>query len=43
MGDSPTARRDIVSYLSYYNHDRGHSALGYLAPAAFEAQFTWSK
>jgi hypothetical protein len=32
--NSQTTRRDIASYLSYYNHDR----LDYLAPADFEAQ-----
>ena len=41
--DSQTARHDIASYLSYYNHDRRHSSLGYLAPADFEAQLTRSK
>jgi transposase InsO family protein len=35
---SQTARRDIANYLSYYNHDRRHSSLDYLAPADFEAQ-----
>jgi putative transposase len=36
--DSPTARGDIASYLSYYNHDRRHSSLDYLTPAQFEDQ-----
>jgi putative transposase len=40
--DSTTARGDIASYLSYYNHDRRHSSLDYLAPAQFEAQLTRS-
>jgi putative transposase len=41
--DSQTARHDIASYLSYYNHDRRHSSLGYLAPADFETQLNRSK
>jgi transposase InsO family protein len=36
--DSRQARQDIASYLAYYNHDRRHSSLNYLSPAAFEAQ-----
>jgi len=32
--DSRLARRDIASYLAYYNLDRRHSSLDYLAPAA---------
>lgn len=40
--DSTTARGDIASYLSYYNHDRRHSSLDYLTPAQFEAQLTRS-
>ncbi len=38
--DSRTARRDIASYLAYYNHDRRHSSLDYLTPVDFEAQLT---
>jgi putative transposase len=34
--DSRQARQDIASYLAYYNLDRRHSSLDYLAPAAFE-------
>lgn len=30
------ARADIASYLAYYNHERRHSALDYLAPHAYE-------
>ena len=29
-------------YLAYYNHDRRHSSLNYLTPAAFEAQLNRS-
>ncbi len=36
--DSRQARRDLASYLAYYNHERQHSFLDQLAPAAFEAQ-----
>jgi putative transposase len=31
-----TAQREIEDYLAYYNHDRKHSALGYLTPQQFE-------
>lgn len=36
--DIPTARREIASYLAYYNLERRHSSLDYLSPNAFEAQ-----
>ncbi|RIK75917.1 MAG: hypothetical protein DCC68_20315 [Planctomycetota bacterium] len=36
--DGRQARADIASYLAYYNHERRHSALDYLAPAVFEGQ-----
>ena len=39
---SRQACQDIASYLAYYNHDRRHSSLNYLTPAAFEAQFNGS-
>ena len=39
---SRQARQDIASYLAYYNHDRRHSSLNYLSPAAFEAQLNRS-
>ncbi len=32
-----TARREIASYLAYYDLERLHSKLNYLAPCAFEA------
>ena len=40
--NSRLARQDIASYLAYYNHDRRHSSLNYLTPAAFEAQLNGS-
>ena len=39
---SRSARQDIASYLAYYNHDRRHSSLKYLTPAAFEDQLNRS-
>jgi transposase InsO family protein len=33
------ARLEISHYLAYYNAERRHSALGYLAPNHFEAHF----
>ena len=30
------ARREILSYIQYYNFERKHSSLGYLSPAQFE-------
>ncbi len=40
--DSRQARGDVASYLAYYNHERRHSSIGYLAPADFETQITCS-
>jgi putative transposase len=39
---SRQARHDVASYLAYYNHERRHSSLNYLSPAAFEAQLNRS-
>jgi len=36
--DIRQARRDIASYLAYYNLERRHSSLNYLSPTAFEDQ-----
>jgi len=33
------ARLEISRYLAYYNAERRHSALGYLAPNHFETRF----
>ncbi len=33
------ARLEISHYLAYYNAERRHSALGYLAPNHFETHF----
>jgi putative transposase len=32
------ARREVTEYLNWYNFDRRHSTLGYLAPAEYEMQ-----
>lgn len=34
--DSRAARRELAAYVSYYQHDRKHSALGYLTPSQAE-------
>ena len=31
------ARKEIQSYIAYYNLERKHSSLGYRSPAQFEA------
>ena len=38
--DIAGARRELASYLSYYNLERRHSSLDYLSPAAFEQLHT---
>jgi transposase InsO family protein len=40
--DSRQARREIASYLAYYNTERRHSSLNYLSPVEFEAQLLQS-
>lgn len=34
------ARLDVFGWISFYNHRRRHSTLGYLCPAAFEKRRT---
>ncbi len=41
--DFPTAHTDIVSYISYYNYERRHSAIDYLSPVQFETQLALEK
>ncbi|HVY39229.1 MAG TPA: integrase core domain-containing protein [Polyangia bacterium] len=31
------AEADVAAYLTYYNHERRHSALDYLTPAEYES------
>ena len=33
------AQRAIVEYIGYYNTERRHSSLGYIAPADFERRW----
>ncbi len=39
FGNLPEARLEISHYIAYYNAERRHSALGYLAPNHFETHF----
>lgn len=39
----PEAVRELTEYIRYYNGDRRHSSLGYVAPAEFERQLTVPK
>lgn len=41
--DRSAARRDVASYLAYYNCERRHSSLDYLSPASLEAQLATKK
>lgn len=41
--NGPEALRELTSYLRYYNGERRHSSLGYVAPAEFERQLTVPK
>lgn len=34
------ARLAVFRWLGYYNHQRRHSAIGYLAPVVFEQRST---
>jgi putative transposase len=33
------ARQAIIAYIGYYNTERRHSSLGYVAPAQYERQW----
>jgi putative transposase len=37
---APEAVRELSGYIRYYNGERRHSSLGYVAPAEFERQLT---
>ena len=36
--DGLTARRELSGYIAYYNLERRHSSLGYVAPHEFESK-----
>ena len=36
--DIAEARREIATYIAYYNHSRRHSSINYLTPTQFETQ-----
>ena len=36
--DIAEARREIATYIAYYNHSRRHSSINYLTPTHFETQ-----
>lgn len=38
FSDDRSLRKTIRSYIQFYNHERLHSSLGYVPPAAFEKQ-----
>lgn len=33
------AKSEVLEFIGYYNHERAHSSLGYLSPAAFEQAY----
>jgi transposase InsO family protein len=41
--NGPEAVRELTSYIRYYNAERRHSSLGYVAPAEFERQLAVPK
>jgi transposase InsO family protein len=41
--NGPEAVRELSSYVRYYNADRRHSSLGYVAPAEFESHLAVRK
>jgi len=41
--DDVEAHRELSEYMHYYNVERRHSSLGYVSPAALEAEQTRGK